>query len=112
MNKFKVMKKIKREKSLTSLSFNLDLKDIAFQGEITVPKEDLLAVEYRGPQGNVFFCYNSELADCKFLLKIKNLDGSIKEEKEYTAEKSVSFETVYDNPQEGVKYLPWEKEEL
>ena len=63
MNKFKVMKKIKREKSLTSLSFNLDLKDIAFQGEITVPKEDLLAVEYRGPQGNVFFCYNSELAD-------------------------------------------------
>jgi hypothetical protein len=46
------------------------------------------------------------------LLQIKNPDGTLKEEKEYSAEKSVSFETVYDNPQEGVKYLPWEKEEL
>lgn len=112
VNKFKVMKKIKREKSLTSLSFTLDLKDIAFQGEVTVPREDLLAVEYKGPQGNSFFCYNSEIANCKLLIKIKNPDGTIKEEKEYLAEKSVSFETVYDNPQEGIKFLPWDKDEL
>ena len=111
-DKFKVMKKITREKTLTSLSFHLDYKNISFQGEIAVPMENLLAVEYQGPQGNSFFCYNSEIAGCKLLLSIKNPDGSIKERKEYVAEKSVSFETVYDNPQEGVKYLPWEREEL
>jgi len=112
VNKLKVMKKIKRVKSLTSLSFDLDLKDIAFQGEVTVPMEDILAVEYKGPRGNSFFCYNSEMANCKFLLKFKNPDGSIKEEKEYIAEKSVSFETVYENPQGDINFLPWEKEEL
>lgn len=110
--KMKVMSLIKREKSLTNLPFEVEFKGVSLKGEVSVPHDALVAVEYIGPQGNSFYCHNSELADLKVNITIKNRDGTIKEERDFTAEKSVSFETVYAEPQEGIEYLPWDKEEL
>jgi len=110
--KVKVMKKIKRERSLTNLSFSVEHDNIALEGEVSVPMDALVGVEYFGPLGNSFYCYNSEIADLKLIVKISDKEGNLIEEKELIAEKSVSFETVYDTPQEGIKYLPYDKEEL
>jgi hypothetical protein len=112
LKKIGAMKRIKRERSLDHLTFSIEQKDVIINGEITVPMKALLGVEYKGPCGEKFYCYNSEIASCAVKIAIKNPDGSTKEEKEFHAENSVSFETVYDRPQEGVVYLPWEKEEL
>ncbi len=112
LKKLKLMKKIEVKKSMTNLTFKVEFKGTSVQGEISVPQPALLGVQYFGPQGNSYYCYNSEIADCKVKVIIKNPDGTLKEEKEFNAEKSVSFETVYDKPQESVKFLPWEKEEL
>ena len=113
LKKLKSAKKIKFERSLTSYTFIYEFEDIEMSGEVSVPKEKLLAVEYLGPLGNRFYCYNSELADTKIIVKTKNLeDGTTIDEKEYTSEKSTSFETIYRKPQEGIKYLPWEAQEL
>lgn len=112
LKKLKLMKKLEIKKSLTGLTFKIEYKGTALQGEITVPKDALLGVQYFGPQGNSYYCYNSEVADFKLKITLKNPDGTLKEEKEYTAEKSVSFETVYDKSQEDIECLAWEKEEL
>lgn len=113
IKKLKLMKQIKFDRSPTGLTFSVEFEDMEMSGEVSVPKEKLLGVEYLGPLGNKFYCYNSELADTKLVVKIKNLeDGSIIEEKEFTSEKSTSFETIYREPQEGIKYLPWEDQEL
>jgi len=113
IKRLKLAKQFKFDRSLTNLTFSVEFEDIELSGEVSVPKEKLLGVEYLGPLGNKFYCYNSELADTKILVKIKNLeDGTIIDEKEYTSDKSTSFETIYREPQEGIKYLPWEDEEL
>ncbi len=112
LKKLKLMKKFQFERTITSISFKVEFKGTALEAEISSPKNAIIAVEYSGPQGNNFYCYNSEVGDCKLKITKKDEEGNLIEEKEYNAEKSVCFESVFDSPQEGIKYLPWDKEEL
>lgn len=112
IKKLRLAKQFEIKTSLTGLKFKVIFKELTMEGEISVPKEKILAVEYKGPLGNRFYCYNSELASCKLKVSMKDEKGEIKEEKEFTARNSVSFETIYDSPQQGLKYLPWDKEAI
>jgi hypothetical protein len=111
-NKASTIKLIKVEKSLTLIKIRGGNKLIDLEGEITVPKELLIGVEYSGPEGSKLYCYNTEVADFKLKVIIKNPDGSIKEEKEFLAEKSFALETNWLAPQEDIKFLSWGREEL
>lgn len=112
IKKLKVMRKIKRNRSPGNFEFNLDINNLQMEGKITAPAEALLAVEYLGPLGNRFYCYNSEIANCDLIIRKNDEEGNQISHKKFTAKNSVSFETVYDKPQEGIPYLPWNKEEL
>jgi hypothetical protein len=112
LKKLLMMKKIQRKKSLTDLEFSTDFKGITLKGSIHIPQNALLGVEYKGPQGNSYYCYNSEIASASVSLQIRNKIGEIIKSGEFHAEKSVAFETVYESPQAGVPYLPWDAEEL
>ncbi len=111
LKKVRLMRKIKFTKSLTSLTFSAKYKGKEIAGKLEVPKEALLGVEYTGPQGNSFYCYNSEVASSEMTFQTTNRDGS-KTETQYSAQNSVSFETVHDAPQEDIPYLPWDKDEI
>jgi hypothetical protein len=112
LKKLAMMKKINRTKNVTEFKFTVDHDGIIIRGEITVPKEKLLGIEYKGPQGNSFYCYNSEVASAEIHLLKMDRQGNIITEQTYEATESVAFETVYDTPQEGIPYLPWTQEEL
>jgi len=112
LKKLKLAKQVEFTKSLTGIEFALEYKNLSMEGRISVPSEKLLGVEYVGPLGNSFYCYNSELADCTVEITYRDEEGQPKDKKKFIAQSSVSFETIYDTPQESVPYLPWDKEEL
>jgi len=112
LKRLKVMKLFKIESTINGVKFSVEYKGTSVQGEATAPKESLIAIEYFGPQCNSFFCYNSELADLKLKVTKKDDEGKIVDEKEYVEKKGISFENLFDAPQEGIEYLPYDKEEL
>ena len=108
----KLMKKYQFERFLNGFKFKVEFQGTTIEADITTPIESLLAVEYFGPLGNTFYCYNSEVGDCRVIVIKKDEEGKIIEKREFTAKKNVSFENVYESPQEGIRYLPWDKEEI
>ena len=106
ITKLLTVKKIKRSRSLTELEFSIEKGKIKIFGRITVPDDFLLGVEYLGPLGNKFYCYNSAIADLELVVSI---NGEIQK---HVVKKNVAFETVYKSPQFKIKYLPWESEEI
>ena len=112
LKKMKLMKKYQFERFLNGFKFKVEFQGTTIEADITTPIESLLAVEYFGPLGNTFYCYNSEVGDCRVIVIKKDEEGKIIEKREFTAKKNVSFENVYESPQEGIRYLPWDKEEI
>lgn len=112
LKKFAMMKKLSRTKSLTNFKFKVDYEGILLSGEIKVPQEKLLGIEYKGPQGESFYCYNSEIASAELNILIMNRQGTVIKDQDYVASNSVAFETVYNEPQPGIPYLKWDQEEI
>ena len=105
-------KKLKRKKTIDSIIFNMVTKQLSIEGIVDVSKNDLIGVEYLGPTGEKFYCYNSEIASVK--LKIIR-QGKKKNENiinEIVVNRSIAFETTDKEPIEGIKYLNWNDEEL
>lgn len=106
-------KKLTRKKTFTSIMFNLQAdKNVTLSGFVIVDKDQLLGVEYKGPTGEKHYCYNSEIATGEFKI-IKNLKKDQKQNKiRLKVDTSIAFETTYDKPIDGIRYLAWEDEEL
>lgn len=104
ISKLRMSKKIQRIYTETQLKFSLHTKSVDLTGNISCEKENLLGVEYLGPKGGRFYCYNTALAnlEAKFHSKNHEFNESITG--------SVAFETVYTEPINGIPYLPWEAE--
>ena len=85
---------------------------MSVEGIVSVTKNELLGIEYLGPTGEKFYCYNSETANAN--LKITRQETKKGENiiDEIVVNKSVAFETTYKEPIEGIKYLNWNDEEL
>jgi hypothetical protein len=104
----------KYNSSLISLEFSGEDLNHIVKGKITVPKEDIVAIEYAGPTNERILCYNSELASCKIEIFEKKL---LKVDKSpiltAISNRAIAFETThFTPPDDSPKYLPWEKEKL
>jgi len=109
-NKVSTMLKVKKEWTLTGMTFSVDTPQIEIKGVITVPKEALVGVEYKGPKGEKIYCYNSEVGSGKITLILKSKGHDTREEHNYTCSGAFAFETTHLKPVEGIKFLPWESE--
>ena len=112
LKKLLTSKKLKRDHSITSLLFQIENKGIIISGTIQVSKEDLLGVEYKGPTGETFYCYNSEIADGSFKIVKQVKANKMQETIEFYIQGTIAFETTYKKPIDGIKFLPWDQEEL
>ncbi|HME52558.1 MAG TPA: hypothetical protein VKM55_10095 [Candidatus Lokiarchaeia archaeon] len=110
-NKLSSMRHITKEWNLTGITFAAISRDHEIHGNIEVPKEALLGVEYKGPREERMYCYNSEVAYGKIILRIKANDDIPWEEHEFVSSGAFAFETTMLKPVEGMKYLPWDREE-
>ena len=112
LKKLHTSKKLKREHSITSLSFRIENKGPIISGSIQVSKGNILGVEYQGPSGETFYCYNSEIANGSFKIVNQTKGKEIAENIEFNVLGVIAFETTYKTPIEGIKILHWEEEEL
>lgn len=101
--------KLKREKSIETLTFKLENKQKTIEGKISVPKESIIGVEYVGPTDEKFYCYNSEIANGFIKITMKK-GKKVVETIELQIKQSVAFETTYKKPVDGIKYLVWNDE--
>lgn len=105
--KLSTSKLLKRDHSSTSLQFKLKKGKLTISGNIRVNEDQIIGVEYLGPRGEKFYCYNSEIADGLFKIR-RSTNDTI----EISIIGSVAFETTYREPIQGIAYLRWEDEEL
>ncbi len=112
IKKLLTSKKLKRIRSINKLNFEMENKNVIIKGEIDVPKEDLLGIEYIGPKGETFYCYNSEIASLSMTINYKKSKHDKFNEINLKFHHNVAFETTSKEPIKGIEYLSWHDEEL
>ncbi len=112
LNKISTMKSFKVERTPNAIKFSGGDKSGEMNGELSIPQEDMVCVEYIGPEDSKIYCCNTLVGTLKLTLTLKNPDGSIRDVKEYIAEKSCAFETNWLRAPSNTNYLPFDKEAL
>lgn len=108
LTKLLASKKLIRKRSDSLVDFSLERDKKIISGTVSVDENDLIGVEYVGPTGEKFYCYNSEIANSN----LKIIDRKIYESQAFIIEGNVAFETTTFKPVKGINYLAWEDEEL
>jgi hypothetical protein len=113
LNNVFAMKKFKiAEKGPDKLTLSIKYRKVEIRCIVKVPKEALIGLTYVGPNGTTGYCYNAEIADMNVYFTKKDSNGKIIEEKEFICEKSLSWETHWLEPIEGLRLLGWDDEKV
>ncbi len=111
LNKLSSMKNFKiSDSGPEKLTMSIEHKGVEITCKVDVPRESLIGLTYRGPNDTVGYCYNCELANLTLTLTLKDSEGKTTMEKDFRCEQSLSWETHWLKPIEGLKLLDWDDE--
>ena len=75
----------------------------ALRGEVTARREDLVGVTYHDPDGELAYCYNTEVADMRLEVLEPRAAGSWQHVDELRADGRAHFEYAQREPIDGVE---------
>ncbi len=112
LNKISTMKSFKVERSANSIKFSGGDKSGEMSGELSIPLENMVCLEYVGPENSKIYCFNTLVGNLILKLTLKSPDGGVNDVREYSADRSCAFETNWLKLPQETKYLPFDKEAL
>jgi hypothetical protein len=94
----------KSDFDLTGWRFEVRAQRRKLAAEVTARKEDLVGVTYHDPDGELAYCYNTEVADMKLdLLERDGIRGPWRKTGELVSNRHAHFEYAQREPVEGVE---------
>ena len=90
-NTISATRKIQAHRGLDKLTLSGQINNLEILAEINVPKNQLIGVEYLGPNNTKLYCYNTEVANLIVILRLKGKNNQIGEQK-FEAYENCAFE--------------------
>jgi hypothetical protein len=93
--------------TLTSWSFDARVGSRRIDGEVSVPRDALVGVTYHDPDGDLAYCYNSEVADLRLLLweRDRSAAGGWRLDRTLLSNAGAHFEYAQRDPVPGLPLL-------